>query len=398
MESNKFSVLFHTDGYGKFYYSCFLCLALWCAISGLCQAAVSKPRIAIINEKAFHLEVVGGLIQVLSPYIDTTTIYLHPLNFRERTFDFGFMDLLKEYPGRMRGLSSLSFPQFDVAIFVSPEYRVDYVREVIQRMQPRAVVMLIHNGDAPGVVHLPGLHSNTHFMTLAPHVAKFVNNRLNMTTVDWMLPLRPMQPVRPCDVVQDLPKCLSGFAIQGNMDSRRRNYTEIWRQLEARLNTSAELKRDSRFMVNVVGSGSPSKLEVPPRLAQRIAPHANLKFPEFYELIHHNFALIPTLASEAYFDRKFSSTLITSMVTGVPVIVNYRFLKSYTFLNQSHVYMQWNKEETMDSALRILQLSAEELAATRIALHSLRDSLNSRAAQQLQAIITAAMNAPATPQ
>lgn len=40
------------------------------------------------------------------------------------------------------------------------------------------------------------------------------------------------------------------------------------------------------------------------------------RFDDFYELIYHNFALIPALASDSYYDRKFSSTLITSMVTG----------------------------------------------------------------------------------
>ncbi len=40
------------------------------------------------------------------------------------------------------------------------------------------------------------------------------------------------------------------------------------------------------------------------------------RFQDFYELIRQNLALLPALASDAYFDRKFSSTLITSLVTG----------------------------------------------------------------------------------
>ena len=89
------------------------------------------------------------------------------------------------------------------------------------------------------------------------------------------------------------------------MDSRRRNYTLIWDQLDRRLNASAALRNDKRFLVNVVGSGSPAKLEVPLRLEQRVLPHVNLRFDDFYDLIHHNFALIPTLASEAYFDSEW---------------------------------------------------------------------------------------------
>ena len=32
-------------------------------------------------QQAFHLEVVGGLMNVLAPYAGSTTVYLHPLNF-----------------------------------------------------------------------------------------------------------------------------------------------------------------------------------------------------------------------------------------------------------------------------------------------------------------------------
>ena len=148
------------------------------------------------------------------------------------------------------------------------------------------------------------------------------------------------------------------------MDGRRRNYTLVWEQLDARLKASATLRGDERFMINVVGSGSRSKLEVgtrtflritptylcngwcftvsnispsspprhllpstphdspplppqvPPQLDARVCPHVNLHFDAFYDLIYHNFALIPTLASEAYYDRKFSSTVITRQEEG----------------------------------------------------------------------------------
>ena len=36
----------------------------------------------------------GGLIHVLAPYAETTTVYLHPLNFPDRPVDFGFVDTI----------------------------------------------------------------------------------------------------------------------------------------------------------------------------------------------------------------------------------------------------------------------------------------------------------------
>ena len=77
-------------------------LLAFASISFLHSAASRKPSIGIVDEKvritwedslvpswiitsfpmqAFHLEVVGGLLHVLAPYADSTTVYLHPLNF-----------------------------------------------------------------------------------------------------------------------------------------------------------------------------------------------------------------------------------------------------------------------------------------------------------------------------
>ena len=56
------------------------------------------------------------------------------------------------------------------------------------------------------------------------------------------------------------------------MDGRRRNYTLVWEQLDARLKASATLRGDERFMINVVGSGSRSKLEVGTRTFLQITP------------------------------------------------------------------------------------------------------------------------------
>ncbi len=76
---------------------------------------------------------------------------------------------------------------------------------------------------------------------------------------------------------------------------------------------------------------SPTILRLPSTLHGLALPRRTLtpscSFNEFYELISHNFALIPALASDAYYDRKFSSTLITSLVTSTPVIVDWRFIQ-----------------------------------------------------------------------
>lgn len=169
-------------------------------------------RIAIVSEKAFHLEVLAGFTHILEEYRDNVTVYMHPLNFDGRTLDFGFSEFQVGFQGSMRPLPLFGIPHFDLIIFVSPEYRVHYVRDLIQRSQPTAVLFMVHNGDAAGVPELPTLHPNTFITTLAPHVKKFVEARLNFT-VDWMLPLKALQTEQPCESGQ-LHVCLAGFAMQ----------------------------------------------------------------------------------------------------------------------------------------------------------------------------------------
>ena len=357
--------------------------------------AIQPPNALLLQ--AFHLEVVGGLLHVLAPYADTTTLYLHPLNFPGRSIDFGFMDLLQGYNAQLRGLPVLSMPHHDVLIFVSPEYRIDYVREFIERSRPKAVVAFIHNGDADTVTQMPTLHPNLHIVTLAPHVAEFSSPRLNVTHLEWFLPLIGHNASSPCP--EDATgSCLAGFAIQGAMDSRRRNYSQIWEEMEGHLASSSDLAGDPRYMVNVVGSGSPDKLEVPAALQNskqpRVVPHVNLGFKAFYDVIYHNLGLIPTLASDSYYDRKFSSTVISSLVTSCPLIVTRRFLESYTFLDSRHVFVQEDKETTMDAALRLLRSPPSAIAALRGAINDKREELNKRAKLFLNKVIADSASKP----
>lgn len=368
--SAQFTALYH------------ICLLLASLVS---PSVATTPRVAIVNEKAFHLEVLAGFVHILREYEDSTTVYMHQLNFHGRAWDFGFLDFLGRTRCKVRVLPSVEIPEFDIVVFVSPEYRVEYVREFIERTQPKLVFFMVHNGDAERLPELATLHSNAHLLTLAPHVAKYVSNRLtgSNTTVNWMLPTKPLVPAQPCDQ-NSLRNCLSGFAIQGGFDAKRRNYTQLWQQMDAKIRSSQEHQDEQKLLVHAVGSGNPTRLEVPATLEQRVVPHINLDFLSFYELIHHNFALLPVLAQDAYYDKKFSSTLITSLTTGVPLIVEQRFLTVYTFLTDAHVFVPKQDEQTVDIMIRVLQRPSAELAAQRQLLAALQESLNHKALLLIQ--------------
>jgi hypothetical protein len=50
-----------------------------------------------------------------------------------------------------------------------------------------------------------------------------------------------------------------------------------------------------------------------------VAVYKNPPYPIFYDVVYHSYALVPMLASPLYYASKFSSTVLTSFITGAPV-------------------------------------------------------------------------------
>jgi hypothetical protein len=47
-----------------------------------------------------------------------------------------------------------------------------------------------------------------------------------------------------------------------------------------------------------------------------VAVYKNPPYPIFYDVVHHSFGLVPMLANPQYYKSKFSSTVLTSLITG----------------------------------------------------------------------------------
>ena len=115
--------------------------------------------------------------------------------------------------------------------------------------------------------------------------------------------------------------------------------------------------------MNVLGKGK-DRLNLPPELQSHVSVHRRLPFQGFYTVICHTLvssarlpcvtqldflftimpcykqALVPSLASARYFTSKFSSTIITSLSTGTPIIATKELLASYTFFDKDSVFAQ----------------------------------------------------------
>lgn len=53
-----------------------------------------------------------------------------------------------------------------------------------------------------------------------------------------------------------------------------------------------------------------------------VAVYKNPPYPVFYDVVYHSYALVPMLASPLYYQSKFSSTVLTSFITGEQAVSN----------------------------------------------------------------------------
>lgn len=59
------------------------------------------------------------------------------------------------------------------------------------------------------------------------------------------------------------------------------------------------------------------------------------------------------LGSQIYVTAKMSSTIVSSLMTGVPVVADEAVLKAYTFLGRDDVFLMHAGEDEVDAMLRV---------------------------------------------
>mmetsp|Transcript_39711 Transcript_39711/g.118156 ORF Transcript_39711/g.118156 Transcript_39711/m.118156 type:complete len:507 (-) Transcript_39711:834-2354(-) len=385
-----------------------------------------SPRIAVVNEASFHLEVVAGLIAVTAPLRTTTSFFLNSTIFPGKSFGtLGFLhwnsemkcytrtlpeehlltsrlvgdpnvfqqELHMRYqdePPCPKNIGTRGRPPFDLLVLVSSERNTTLAAQIVAWARPQHVIVILHNGDSAALPKLQGLHTSLDIVTLSPHVSSFVASRL-LATPSWVLPVRRVAPRWACagdippwergtstawgeqatgqvtDNSRKVPPasvsghvmrpvssllppmgkgfnvtrihaemaaagatCLAGFAIQGALASQRRKYAPMWDQLDAAVRTpGSAFTIDNRFALQLFGKGQASRLGMPSHLRPYVQVFKGLRYADYYNAIHHTLALIPAFGNDVYYDRKFSSTVITSLITSTPIIADARILKAY---------------------------------------------------------------------
>ena len=233
--------------------------------------------------------------------------------------------------------------------------------------RPLASAMIAHNGGNSALARLAALSPRARVVALAPHVAAAAK-AAHGVAADWAMATLPFRPRDPCSVGPlDALGCLDGFAIQGNFEPQRRNYTRLWAALEARMRSEGggngngttlwrRLPADPRLpelRLHLLGRGHVEALGLPPAVAASAQVHFNADYPDYYEAIHRAHGLLLLLASDAYTSTKASSSVVASLVASTPVVADAATLRAYSFIPPGAAFALRKGEDEVGAMLRV---------------------------------------------
>lgn len=164
--------------------------------------------------------------------------------------------------------------------------------------------------------------------------------------------------------------------LQGKFSNQRRNYSSLWQQMTSRRDELNSGYAKTLLRVNILGKGQDDRLAMPPELTPLVSIYRRLAFRGFYDTLHHSFAILPLLGSPRYLTDKFSSSILSSLISGTPLIADAVLLTSYSMLNEQSVYLQRPGESELDVMLRIIATPAEELLVIRRQILETRRRVN----------------------
>jgi hypothetical protein len=164
----------------------------------------------------------------------------------------------------------------------------------------------------------------------------------------------------------------------------------LWAEVQQALATSSNTSLVESFRVHVIGKGYPHALSIPTSLTNIIKTHTNLPYGPFYCLICHSAALVPAFNRHAgYTQSKISSSIITSLMTSTPIIMQQQHLLAYSMLSANSVYLRDASEPAVSSVMRVLSSASSVQQDTRMHLAKARGALLHHAMLVLKSLAAA---------
>lgn len=188
------------------------------------------------------------------------------------------------------------------------------------------------------------------FVTLSDHVDAHLKNDSAST---WSPEHRALlktevfvpifrAPTRP----HKSPMEILGLNLQGDFDSKRRDYKTLFSQLGKIVKSMSSVK------LYLVGHGIPP--EVPEEIKSEVDFKFDLSFTDFYGHMSEGMAILPAFASNDYFSEKASSSVPASIIAGVPIVASQKLLDAYTYLGENEVWFAEEGETDIDAIHRLV--------------------------------------------
>lgn len=92
----------------------------------------------------------------------------------------------------------------------------------------------------------------------------------------------------PCSLASiNAINCLHGFAIQGNFEPQRRNYTRVWEMLKGHIARGDVPTKPPlpALHLHLVGRGLVEQLQLPQEVKALTTLHFNQRYPNYYEQV-----------------------------------------------------------------------------------------------------------------
>lgn len=200
-----------------------------------------------------------------------------------------------------------------------------------------------------------------HLITLSEHVKNKAEEELQAFLKSH--PVQSPPPVRVLPAVfasndpaftyhgDDLPGGTVALAIQGNLETKRRNYGQVISGIAAA--EAAAVPELPPLQLRLVGSRI-AKIAIPKQLSSIVRIKSGLDFQAFYTYLAESSFLIPAFATDSYLTEKASSTIPLSEILAVPLVADKKILQSYSYLSRDCVWLREEKETETEAVLRFL--------------------------------------------
>lgn len=339
---------------------------------------VDALRISIVESGGSHEEVVASLTHTFGS-LPKAQLSLYLLLKR-----FGLTELIETFALSSKSTppmkSSYDFPKLYTNdtiphILVSTTCELDILRlndaiDAILNHGRTYLFCVVHHADKWGEEEKLQVElwewierRRVTFLTLSPHTAEYFRTVAiqnwplkDEVIVDYLVPVYPVPRDRPLDDL--ISEDELAFAMQGDYDSRRRDYQAVFSQLEKFLGSEELSDENKKLNLHLLGHGSEPL--VPASVKDHVFFDSSLDYLDYYALLSRSFALLPAFATDEYLDRKASSSIPAALIGGTPLVVTQAILDAYSYLTNDVVWFQREGETDMDVVGRVLRMPAEQ--------------------------------------